>query len=80
MRHVLLHDSPSVRLNRDRRISLKGSTALKYARVLITITWTEVHEIDVRRFAQFDPMHHVPPCRLQIKRGTFSHTEEEKRN
>ena len=44
--HVSFHDSASVRLNRDRSMSLKRSTAQSYARALIVIGWTGVYEIE----------------------------------
>ena len=65
--HMLLHDSPSVRLNHDRRISLMRLMAEKLSRALIVIRWTKVHEIYVRSSMRFDPMHLGLPRRLQKK-------------
>ena len=62
--HVSLHDMPSAQLNRDRLMSLKRLTALNYARALIVIAWTGVHEINARRSMQFNLMHHALPRRL----------------
>ena len=62
--HVSIRDSPSAQLNRDRRILLTPSTALKYTRVLIAIKWIEVHEIYVRSSARFDPTHLGRPRHL----------------
>ena len=65
--HKSLHDSCNMRFNHDSRISLKRSTVMNLALVLMVIWWTEIHQINARRFAQSDLTHHAMSRRLQMK-------------
>ena len=77
--HVSICDSPSTRLNHNRRISLTRSTALNYARVLIAIRWTEVHKIYVWSFTPSDlstTLRHIA-CKSRFRRNLVPHGSRE---
>ena len=62
--NISLLDSLLVRLNHDRRISLERSTVIKLTHALMAIWWTEIYQINARRFARSHRTHHAMPGRL----------------